>query len=182
MRKSIGILFLCFLFLFTTGFIKKGAPDGGIYYTKVNIWYEKAVKILSTNYHKGQIIPVGSEVVVVSRGSRIVFTDKAGIQYQLILVPDYTALSNDQFLDRYFSKDNILSSPEYASFSAQEKTNIKNGTIEIGMSKAAVLVAYGYPPSHRTPSTESNVWKYWISRLLTDDVQFENGKVSNIVN
>lgn len=151
------------------------------YYTKINIWYEKPEKILSTNYHKGNLLPAGTEVTILKQGSKIKFQDKGGMEYRLILVDDYTALTKEQFFDRYFSKENPLQSSDYRSFSAMEKENIKNGTIQPGMSKSAVLMAFGYPPSHRTPSTAASVWKYWISRLMTDDVHFEGDKVSKIV-
>ncbi len=183
MKINFRQLCLSMLLIIAGSFIFSSAASAEeTYYTRMNIWYEKPQKILSTNYHKGAILPAGTEVVILKTGKKIKFRDKAaGTEYRLVLVDDYTNLTKDEFFSRYFSKDNILNSFEYRSFSAQEKENIKNGTIEKGMSKAAVLVAYGYPPTHRTPSTASNVWKFWTSRLLTDDVHFENDRVSKIV-
>ena len=185
MKKNCKQLCLSLLLVIAGSLIFSSASfaaDGETYYTRMNIWYEKPEKIMSTNYHKGLILPVGTAVEILKKGKKIKFRDKAtGVEFRIILVSDYTNLTKQQFFDRYFSKDSILNSSEYRSFSAQEKENIKNGTIEKGMSKAAVLVAYGYPPSHRTPSTESNVWKFWTSRLLTDDIHFENDRISRIV-
>ena len=38
---------------------------------------------------------------------------------------------------------------------------IKTGTVEKGMSKQEVILAYGYPPPHRTPSINDNTWIYF---------------------
>jgi len=54
---------------------------------------------------------------------------------------------------------------------------IKRGRVVNGMSKKAVLVAYGYPPEHRTSSLESNTWIYWRNQFGTFRVCFdENDK------
>jgi len=53
----------------------------------------------------------------------------------------------------------------YSKFNGEEKENIKKGTIAEGMSKEAVLMAYGYPPSHRTAALASDEWAYWIADL-----------------
>ncbi len=186
MKKNLRHFALGLFLLFAGSFVfssaASAAAKGETYYTRMNIWYEHPEKIYSTNYHKGAILPVGTEVEILKTGSKIKFRDKkSGTEYRLILVDDYTDISKDEFFNRYFSKDSILDGSEYRGFSSMEKENIKNGTIAKGMSKAAVLVAYGYPPTHRTPSTSGNLWKFWTSRLLTDDVHFENDRVSNIV-
>lgn len=158
------------------------AEEGGPYYTRVNIWYEKPEKILSTNYHKGAIIPVGTEVEILKTGDKISFVEKStGSKFKLVLVDKYTDLSKQEFFDRYFSKENILQSKEFTAFSDMEKKNIEDGQIDEGMSKEATLIAYGYPPSHRTPSTNSNTWTYWESRLITSMVQFKDNKIADII-
>jgi hypothetical protein len=48
------------------------------------------------------------------------------------------------------------------------------------MSKDAVVMAYGYPPSHKIPTLDSNMWTYWRDRFRRVFVYFENGKVVNI--
>lgn len=50
---------------------------------------------------------------------------------------------------------------------------IKEGKLVVGMSKAAVIMAYGYPPEHRTPSLESNTWIYWIDRFRNKAILFD---------
>ncbi len=48
------------------------------------------------------------------------------------------------------------------------------------MSKEAVLVSYGPPPEHATPSLDNEKWKYWINKRKTKLVHFNvNNKTYN---
>jgi hypothetical protein len=60
-----------------------------------------------------------------------------------------------------------------AGMSQQEITAIKEGIIVDGMSKNAVLVAYGYPPEHRTGSLYSDRWIYWRNKFVTFSICFD---------
>ena len=51
--------------------------------------------------------------------------------------------------------------------SPEEQDHIEKGTVGGGMTKEAVLMAYGYPPSHRTPSLSMDTWTYWTGRGTT---------------
>ncbi len=43
-------------------------------------------------------------------------------------------------------------------------------------------MSLGYPPTHRTASTDANTWIYWYNRWVTYQVQFDaKGVVSNIM-
>lgn len=44
-----------------------------------------------------------------------------------------------------------------------------------GMRKEAVLMAYGYPPDHRTPSLDGDTWVYFKGLYVPFTLQFENG-------
>ena len=165
-----------FVFL-STGFAAKGET----YYTRMNIWYENPGRIMSTNYHRGAILPVGTEVQLIKQGKKIKFRDKtSGIEFRIMLVKKYTNLTKEEFFNRYLSKENILNSSEYAAFSDSEKENIKGGTLIDGMSKAAALIAWGYPPSHRTASTNADMWTYWTSRMMTREIHFKNDKINAV--
>jgi len=185
MKKNLRRFFLG-LFVFTLGVsglaAAGSAVEDGAYYTKQNIWYEKPMKILSTNYHKGAILPVGSQVEILKRNKKkIKFRDQqTGTTFRLVLVKDYTALNEQEFFDRYFSNENVLKGAPYASFSEMEKENIQNGTLQKGMSKNAVLMAYGYPPSHQTPSIKGAMWTYWKSRLVHFMVQFKGDQIDSL--
>ena len=155
------------------------AAEAGQYYTRTNIWYERSDKIFSTNYHKGLMIPIGTAVEVLkSDAGSIEFREKSdGAIFKIKLAKKYTNWNADEFFNRYFAKANPLDSAQFSSFSSMEKEAGKAGKIQTGMSKAAVLLAYGYPPTHRTPSTDLDTWTYWDSRYGNFLVQFKDGKV-----
>lgn len=175
--KNFNRLFFGVLFLLAGA--SAASAEQGKYYSKINMWYEKPEKIMATNYHKGLMIPIGSEVdVLSSSGKKIEFLDKkTGVQFTIRLDRDYMNINETEFFNRYFSKDNILESAEYKSLSSMEKENVRNGTLAAGMSKKAVIMAYGYPPTHRTPSTEANLWYYWRSKMVHFPVQFKDDKL-----
>ncbi len=162
--------------------------EGKALYTTANIFYEKPGKILSTNYHKGRILPAGSRVTIAfARGREIEFKDEKGAEYRIILKRKHTSptMSLPEYFKQYFSAENPLRpGGPYDAFTESERWSIKNGTIEKGMCRAAVLMAYGYPPSHATPSLKDDKWTRWIGRLHGQPVYvyFRNDRVYKIAN
>ncbi|HDZ01481.1 MAG TPA: hypothetical protein ENH52_08470 [Nitrospirae bacterium] len=153
---------------------------GKAFYTTANIWYERPAKIYSTNYHKGAILPVGTKVTIKKVGSRgISFVDNNGLDYRIVYVKrHHPNVSVWDYFDQYFSeKDPMRRGGPYKKFSKTEQDNIKKGIIVAGMSKDAVLMSYGYPPSVKTPSLKSNNWVYMKSRFVTKSVIFKDNKV-----
>jgi len=150
-------------------------------YTRVNIWYEagKQDRIMSTNYHVGQILPAGTHVMVTEKvGDRIYFRDtEKGNTYCLRYARNHTVVPMSEYFDRMFGSSNVL---EKEAFTEQELQAIRAGRVEPGMSKEAVLVAYGYPPAHKTPSLESNMWTYWTNRFNRRIVRFEGERVAEV--
>ena len=163
---------------------KKISPVGGAYYTKVNIWYEDPEEILSTNYHKGTIISVGSKVKITDyKGTEISFTkeDLAGVKFTIVDVPKYSLVSMGELFSHYFSKDDPRASGgEFSKLSGREKENIEKGSLTEGMSKEAAIMAYGYPPKHKTPDLTNDIWYYWNSRFSTKEVTFRNNRIIKI--
>ena len=50
------------------------------------------------------------------------------------------------------------------------------------MTREQVILAIGYPPTHRTPSIDASEWLYWYNHWVTYKVQFgPDGKVANVV-
>ena len=154
------------------------SPVGKTFYTAVNIWYEDAQKIFTTNFHKGAVLPLNTKVTILKyRKSGFVFQDESGMEYKLIYAKKHSRKSWKEVFSDYFSEEKI----DLGKFSAMERQNIEAGEIEVGMSKDAVLAAYGYPPSHMTPSLDGNAWKYWYSRAQNFFVYFDDeGRVKEI--
>jgi len=157
--------------------------DSKIYYTSVNIWYESPDKIPSTNYHKGTKLPIGTKVKIISVGNRKIQFIPVDTSHTFTIVHQrkHTRIKLKELFDRYFSKKSALAKGGcFHDFTENEKENIKNGGIAPGMSKVAVIMAYGYPPSHKTPLLSSDLWHYWHSRLQKVIVHFKDNKLYKI--
>jgi hypothetical protein len=134
----------------------------------------------STNYRKGQFIPINTQVTIKSSsGETIRFQVPSMDNYTvtMINVPEYTGGGIEKLFKRTFGPEKV----ELDKFSDNVREAITNGNIIEGMSKDAVILARGYPPKHETPSLESSRWKYWTSTFGTRVVKFEDGSVVDIV-
>jgi len=153
------------------------------YYTNINIWVEYPKDILSTNFHRGTMIPAGTKVqITYCRGVKIKFiSEDEGVTYTLVHSRRHSSIKLQEVFKRYFSEDDVMArGGSFRKLKKSEKENVKDGVIDIGMSKDAVLIAYGYPPTHVTPSLHSNVWTYWESRARRIIVHFKDDKVFQI--
>jgi hypothetical protein len=175
MKKILALLVLMVL---ASGCATVSLTESKIYYTKANIWYESPEKILPM-YHKGNMLLVGTKVKILHcSNSRIKFVTDNGREFVLVNAAKYSTIGLKEFFEQYFSETNVLieNGPFYA-FSKIEQENIKNGLIVPGMSKEAVLMAYGYPPSHAT-NISSNTWFYWKSKFRRFPVYFKDNKLT----
>ncbi len=163
--------------------------EGARLYSAHNIWYENPQSLWCINYKKGSIIPAGTEVANVAL-SRAVRGRKAGAE---LLAISFTTVHDGQkywvnitkkfhpgktihnYKDMMFTEKNIDQLTK--GFSKDEIQAVKTGTLVLGMSKPAVIAAYGYPPEHRTPSTKNNTWYYWMNRFRSKAINFDdNGR------
>lgn len=142
---------------------------GPVYYTQVNIRYEDPERIPSTNYLRGERLPVGTPVRIIERGGRTIrFVDPSDREYSLLHVPRHTAGTLDQIFERMFSREDPWApGGTLDRIASASVDHIEQGTVGGGMTRQAALMSYGYPPSHRTPSLEQDVWTYWIGRNRT---------------
>jgi len=166
--------------VFVVGSTESSAADGGGQdYTAYNIWYEQPVKIWSTNYQKGHLLPAGTAIKNVrpSRKSLRFTAVETNITYTIFFVPNHhPGLAGGQVYDRLLTDKNFGQLTE--GFSESEIEAIEIGKVVNGMSKAAVIVCYGYPPESGTPTMKAKTWKYWQSRFSDFEVEFdEDGKV-----
>ncbi len=181
--KVIISLVLMFVLALACSSLYAASFSGKTYYTRTNIWYEKANDILSTNYHRGAILPIGTKVSIHNiNNRRIQFTPDGSTQMFAIINDKKTnTIGIEELFNRYFSTEPVeIGTGDYYQASEADRENIKSGTIALGMSKKAVLMAYGYPPTHRTPLLTSNIWYYWYARLHKVNVFFKDDKVFKI--
>lgn len=110
----------------------------------------------------------GFKVIAADSGMEI------NVQYKS---SNMAGMSKDVYIETITSP-----TPVSYSFSSQEQDNIEKGRVENGMSKDAVMVSWGYPAKHKTPSLDDNAWTFWKDRFRTIKVMFgADGKVSNVV-
>ena len=62
-------------------------------------------------------------------------------------------------------------------FEGIDRQGVQEGKALIGMSKAGVMAALGYPATHRTPSPDANQWIYWTNRFGTIAVDFDDAGI-----
>lgn len=155
---------------------QKSKESGEKLYTQFSLMYEKNVH-RTTNYRKGVLLPVNSEVSLIKKTRKtIVVALDGGQQLTIENIEDYSGENIDGIFTRTFSPQKVDLSP----FSEMERNAIAAGEVKAGMSKKAVIVAIGYPPKHKTPSLQSNQWRYWRNRFGTFVVHFENDQVVRI--
>jgi hypothetical protein len=146
-------------------------------YAAFSFFYENG-RHLTTNYRRGMLIPINTMVGIISSSRTKIRIEVAegGQVIDVINVADYTGEDINGIFGRMFSPAPI----DLSRFSDQERDLILRGEAGVGMSREAVIMALGYPPSHKTPSLEGEVWTYWRNRFSTFVVEFGNGKVVRI--
>ena len=186
--RKIKIFVICFgsfviLGLCTPVNVNAIDPTDKIYFTKANIWYVHPEKIYSTNYHEGSILPVGTKVKIAkfSKDKIKFVVDQGKGVFTYIRISRHCTISREELFERYFSVQSVMApGGPFHKLTKKEQANIKNGTISLGMRKEAVLMAYGYPPSHKTPTLSSNVWVYWEGRRRKVNIFFKDDRVVEI--
>jgi hypothetical protein len=153
--------------------------QGRTLYTCCNIHYESNT-VNDANYFVGTTLPFGSPVTVTAMTS-----DSATVRSgstDLTIVHSYGR--DQESAQQYFSKILVDTDPHvrFATFPKDVQSAITDGRVERGMTKEQVIMSLGYPPTHRTASTNLNTWTYWYNHWVTYTVTFDDsGKVANIV-
>jgi hypothetical protein len=127
------------------------------YYLQTNLRATSRGVVSSVLGWRGtDVVPVCTPVRVTEIESRrILFEDaETGERFQYVLHRS-TRLGVEEHFARYFGTS---CAPEV---DAADLRGIEEGLVEVGMTRAGVLVALGYPPEHRTPSLTDATWTYW---------------------
>ena len=162
------------------------APEEPVY-LKVNIHYQyngNDNKASYANYtapgegHK--ILHVNTPVKIEgwrNRGFKIIDTqNKEEIFFEYN--HDRMEMTKETYLSHITSPGTV----SLADMSDIDKKGIEDGKAYMGMTKDGVMMALGYPATHKTPSPEENTWTYWTNRFGTLEVVFDNnGIVTDII-
>ncbi|MBN2417999.1 MAG: hypothetical protein JXL81_01335 [Deltaproteobacteria bacterium] len=164
---------------------RKFIIDGTVY-LRVNIHYQEDKKDNETSYaswidpkdgHK--ILPVNTPVKIKKWGSqsfKIINTENnTEIEFKYLI--ERMKMSREEYL-KYITSPSRISLDDLSDI---DRNGIKEGKAFIGMTKDCILMALGYPATHRTPSLKSNTWVYWKDRSRTTAITFDqNGIVARI--
>jgi len=163
---------------------------GQHFYLAHNIWYERMNAVTSKNtghfitlpvinYKTGKMIKAGTEVEDVKISNKFIkflipainktITFKINRKFQ-------GNLDGDQLFKRTIITDKIDLITQ--RMESDEISSIKAGILTKGMSKEAVLVSFGYPPLHKTPTLDVDTWLYWRNKFGKIKVNFDkSGRV-----
>lgn len=180
LKKKLFMIFLG-LMLINVSVYAESNIIGRKFYSRASLWSQDGL-INSVNYKRGQIIPVGTLVQVLDITSEYIKFIILGKEDEYILEidPRMSSLSTEQLFRRYFDLISPEKSGIFKVFNEKEIKAIMEGRVEKGMSKAALIMAYGYPPSHKTNVDKDNTWTYWISPSQIQVLTFVDGSLNNI--
>ncbi len=149
-------------------------------YLLTNLHPDARGRILSLNYTGApgaQLLRMCTPVTLDRVAARqIIFTDQTTRQRYRYTLHRSTRTPIDQHVARYFG----TGCPNMATMSPEDQSGIQQGQVFQGMTKQGVILALGYPPEHRTPTLEEDVWRYWGNRSNAYEVYFTGGLVSGI--
>ncbi|MGI1678881.1 MAG: hypothetical protein K6L75_09125 [Cellvibrionaceae bacterium] len=142
---------------------------------------EERQRLYTVNYQLPTVLPVCTEVKLTKlKRKALIFQvpSRNDRQYQYIKHKSLPESFEDH-LGQIFGK--TCPKNKIAKMSQIDKDGIKAGRPLVGMTKAAVVIAMGPPPTHVTYSTDLDEWMYWQNRFGRLRVEFSNGKVSKVV-
>jgi hypothetical protein len=157
-----------------------GGPSAEGIFTAYNLWYEVPDRMYCINYARGQLIPAGYRVASIDSFHRA-FKKNPAVRFTLEGVTGYfdiyfnagyhPGVDFTRFCNRLFVRQpfNELT----RGLSLLELESIRRGRVAAGMCRRAVLIAFGYPPEHRTPRLEARTWTYWESRFKERVIHFD---------
>lgn len=154
--------------------------EGNQVYTQLSMWAD-GDKHLTTNYSVGIHVPVNTQVNIVDTSAEEIVIEIPDLDNRTVTIinaAQHTQEDIQGIYNRYFGDQPV----SLNRFDSSTREAIRAGEMREGMSKEAVLLARGYPPAHRTASTEQDEWMYWRNRFNRVAVRFENDRVNEIQN
>ncbi len=176
----------CFVAVFLLG-TSAAAMAADVRYTKYNIHAQvKEGRLANASYANYTdpgaghvIVPAGSAITIDKKNRKgFEFTYGAdGMRIRFECHSKRMGMGTDEYIE-------LITSAQPVSFSKLSKLDqkgMKEGKAYVGMTKAGILAALGYPAAHKTPSLDSATWIYWANRYRTLGVDFDaSGKVAAV--
>jgi len=170
--KKLLLVFcsLISLSLYTSHSFAEVPQVGGTYFTKYNFKFEKG-RHVTTNYWRGELVPVNSKIEVVSFDAKKMDILVNGQQVRILNVKKHSQKTMEEVADNLLSRSPV-------SVAGKFSKDVLGGQLRLGMTKAEAIMTRGYPPAHKTYSTEADRWTYWSSRFIQMSILFENNRLT----
>jgi len=150
--------------------------NGPALYTAYNIWYEKPGNLYVINYKRGAILPAGTPISNLKVTRSVIRFMANGVEFYIAFQHRFhPGQSTESYREKMFTSKTFEELTN--GMSKEVISGIKRGAPIAGMTKQEVLIAYGYPPEHRTPTLESNRWVYWRNRMGTKVICFDENEL-----
>ena len=159
-------------------------PKGTKFYLAHNIWTNGRHKISSINYQQGSVLPFGTEVKILNITPYAIQFQVAprGPKYTIKYYEKYAMAPIREYLKTLITtsnRDELLKDTNPGVLNS-----ILSGKVVPGMSRKEVILTYGPPSPHRTPSQLNPTWVYWPRRWpvsITSRVIFKGDKVLQVM-
>ena len=156
-------------------------------YLKCNVHTQaKGSKLLNASYANyirpgtgHHIVPAGTEITMLRKSRKefkfLINGDGREVRFQ------FHEPRMEMSVDDYIEKITSAKPVSLQKLSALDRKGVAGGKALVGMTRAGVMTALGYPATHKTPSLESPTWIYWTNRFGTLAVDFDDrGKVKAV--
>ena len=131
-------------------------------------------KHATTNYWRGELVPLNTEVTLVSvRGKKMVL-DMDGVKVTFVNARKHTQRGTAKIASELLSPTKI----PLERLPEELREDILSGVMRLGMTKEQVLMTRGYPPRHKTSSIKANIWVYWSNKFVKRSLVFRKGKLT----
>ena len=159
-------------------------PRGTKFYLAHNIWTNGRHKISSINYQQGSVLPFGTELKILNITPHAINFQvaPAGPKYTIKYYEKYAMAPIREYLKTLITtstRDELLkdTNPDFLN-------SMLSGEVLPKMSRKEVILTYGPPSPHRTPSQLNPTWVYWVRRWpvsITSRVIFKGDKVLQVM-
>ena len=146
---------------------------GKTYYTRYNFMFERG-KHATTNYWRGELVPLNTEVTLVSVGGKKMVLDMDGVRVTFVNARKHTQRGTEKIASELLSPTKI----PLERLPEELREDILSGVMRLGMTKEQVLMTRGYPPRHKTSSIKANTWVYWSNKFVKRSLVFRKGKLT----
>lgn len=188
MKKMFAVFAALTLILILSGCARKlivaeilQTPVQARIHTAYNLWYENPMKMDTINMQKGAIIPFGTTVEITKATEKeICFTTvDDGRKFRIEYEYKYRLQTPEEFIKTLFTTK--TEEALRGNMDALTYEKVRRGIVEKGMTRQAVLLAYGPPCAIRTPDMALSSWLYPLDFLEYKRLIFKDDKIIEIL-